>query len=178
MKLRGGDWGGRFPRLFKASHDDGASLTAELSLAGPALRFPPRALPSGAGRRQGLGEGKQRPRRTHLQPHVEHHGGHDVEVGEVDAELPGQVEEDEQGPCQPLAEHAVGPGGGRLRQPGSQGGQSRRHKPCGRSSAPRSAPRRADPAASRPPPQPGAGCGATGKNNENQQAWRRHNRIT
>lgn len=30
------------------------------------------------------------PRRAaHLQPDVQHHGGHDVEIGEVDAELPG-----------------------------------------------------------------------------------------
>uniref|UniRef100_A0A8C3XSM6 Uncharacterized protein n=1 Tax=Chelydra serpentina TaxID=8475 RepID=A0A8C3XSM6_CHESE len=65
--------------------------------------------------------------RIHLQPDVEHHGGHDVEIGEVDPELPGQVEEDEEGPGQPLAEDPVGPGGGRLREPSSQGGQSRRH---------------------------------------------------
>uniref|UniRef100_A0A669QYM5 Uncharacterized protein n=1 Tax=Phasianus colchicus TaxID=9054 RepID=A0A669QYM5_PHACC len=43
-------------------------------------------------------------------PHVEHHGGDDVKVREVDAELPGQVEEDEEGSGQPLAEHAVRPG--------------------------------------------------------------------
>lgn len=47
-----------------------------------------------------------------LQPHVKHHGGDNVEVGEVNAKLPGQVEEDEQGPSQPLAEHPVGPGRG------------------------------------------------------------------
>uniref|UniRef100_A0A8B9C6W2 Uncharacterized protein n=1 Tax=Anser brachyrhynchus TaxID=132585 RepID=A0A8B9C6W2_9AVES len=56
------------------------------------------------------GAGPASPPPTHLQPHVEHHGGDDVEVREVDAELPGQVEEDEEGPGQPLAEHAVRPG--------------------------------------------------------------------
>lgn len=89
---------------------------------------------------------------AHLQPHVEHHGGDDVKVREVDAELPGQVEEDEEGSGQPLAEHAVRPGRGRLGEPGSQGGQCHRHIPSPRPRRNARALRR------RPLPAPGAGC--------------------
>uniref|UniRef100_A0A452QPR1 Uncharacterized protein n=1 Tax=Ursus americanus TaxID=9643 RepID=A0A452QPR1_URSAM len=49
----------------------------------------------------------------YLQADVEHHRGHHVEVGEVGAQPPGQVEKGDQRAREPLAEGAVGATGRR-----------------------------------------------------------------
>uniref|UniRef100_A0A8C0E140 Uncharacterized protein n=1 Tax=Balaenoptera musculus TaxID=9771 RepID=A0A8C0E140_BALMU len=52
--------------------------------------------------------GLPEPISLHSPADVEHHRGHDVEVGEVHAQPPGQVEEGDQRACEPLAEGASG----------------------------------------------------------------------
>lgn len=54
------------------------------------------------------GGGSGRSLDPHLQAHVEHHRGHDVEIGEVPAQTPGQVEEGDQRAREPLSEGTVG----------------------------------------------------------------------
>uniref|UniRef100_A0A8C5Z0R8 Uncharacterized protein n=1 Tax=Marmota marmota marmota TaxID=9994 RepID=A0A8C5Z0R8_MARMA len=47
-------------------------------------------------------------KQTYYLETTSHHGSHDVEVGEVDTQPPGQVEEDKQCAGQPLAEDPIG----------------------------------------------------------------------
>lgn len=63
-----------------------------------------------------------------LQPDVQHHGGDDIQIGELDPQPPGQVEEDEQGAGQAFGEDPIGAYSGRLGEPDYQLGQGR-HTP-------------------------------------------------
>uniref|UniRef100_A0A673KGW8 Uncharacterized protein n=1 Tax=Sinocyclocheilus rhinocerous TaxID=307959 RepID=A0A673KGW8_9TELE len=44
---------------------------------------------------------------SHLQSHVKHHGGDNIEVRESYSESPGETKEDEQSSAEPFREHTV-----------------------------------------------------------------------
>uniref|UniRef100_A0A671MN34 Uncharacterized protein n=1 Tax=Sinocyclocheilus anshuiensis TaxID=1608454 RepID=A0A671MN34_9TELE len=44
---------------------------------------------------------------SHLQSHVKHHRGDNIEVRESDSESPGEIKEDEQSPAEPFRKHPV-----------------------------------------------------------------------